>query len=30
VNRPTLKLPASFIYKDIFGYALKQIAQLKV
>jgi hypothetical protein len=25
VNRPTLKLPASFIYKAIFEYALKQI-----
>ncbi len=29
-NRPTLKLPASFIYKDVFEYALKRIDQLKV
>ncbi len=27
-NRPTLKLPASFIYKDVFEYALKRIDQL--
>lgn len=29
-NRPTLKLPASFIYKDVFEYALKRIDQLEV
>ena len=29
-NRPTLKLPANFWYRDAFEYAVKQIAQLKI
>jgi hypothetical protein len=29
-NRPTLKLPANFWYRDAFEYAVKQIAQMKI
>ncbi len=29
-NRPTLKLPANFIYKDAFEYAITKIRKLKV
>jgi len=29
-NRPTLKLPASFLYKDAFEYALKKIDNLTI
>jgi len=29
-NRPTLKLPANFLYKDAFGYAIKRIDKLKI
>ena len=29
-NRPTLKLPANFWYKEAFEYAVKQIARLKI
>lgn len=29
-NRPTLKLPANFWYRDAFEYALKKIARLKI
>jgi hypothetical protein len=28
-NRPTLKLPANFLYKDAFEYAIKKIEKLK-
>jgi hypothetical protein len=28
-NRPTLKLPANFLYKDTFEYAIKKIEKLK-
>jgi len=28
-NRPTLKLPANFLYKDTFEYAIKNIEKLK-
>jgi hypothetical protein len=29
-NRPTLKLPANFWYRDAFEYAIKKIARLKI
>ncbi len=29
-NRPTLKLPANFWYRDAFEYAVKKIARLKI
>ena len=29
-NRPTLKLPANFLYKDAFEYAIKRIDKLKI
>lgn len=29
-NRPTLKLPANFLYRDVFEYAIKKIEKLKV
>lgn len=29
-NRPTLKLPANFLYKDAFEYAIKKIEKLKI
>ncbi|MBI2487843.1 MAG: transposase, partial [Deltaproteobacteria bacterium] len=29
-NKPVLKLPASFLYKDAFEYALKKIKKLKL
>jgi hypothetical protein len=29
-NRPTLRLPANFWYRDAFEYAIKKIAQLKI
>jgi hypothetical protein len=29
-NRPTLKLPANFLYKDAFEYAIKKIDKLKI
>ena len=29
-NRPTLKLPANFLYKDTFEYALKKIENLRI
>lgn len=29
-NRPTLKLPANFLYKDAFEYAIKKIKKLKI
>jgi hypothetical protein len=29
-NRPTLKLPANFLYKDAFEYAIKKIAKLRI
>ena len=29
-NRPTLKLPANFLYKDAFEYAIKRIEKLKI
>jgi len=29
-NRPTLKLPANFLYKGAFEYALKRIEELKI
>jgi hypothetical protein len=29
-NRPTLKLPASFLYRDVFEYAIKKIEKLKI
>lgn len=29
-NRPTLKLPANFLYKDAFEYAMKKIEKLKL
>jgi len=29
-NRPTLKLPANFVYKDSFGYALRKIEKLRI
>ena len=29
-NRPTLKLPANFLYKDTFEYAIKKIEKLKI
>lgn len=29
-NRPTLKLPANFLYKDAFLYAIKKIEKLKI
>jgi len=29
-NRPTLKLPANFLYRDAFEYAIKKIEKLKV
>jgi hypothetical protein len=28
-NRPTLKLPVNFLYKDAFEYAMKKIEKLK-
>jgi hypothetical protein len=29
-NKPTLKLPANFLYKDAFEYAIKEIEKLKI
>jgi len=29
-NRPTLKLPANFLYKDAFEYAIKKPEKLKI
>lgn len=29
-NRPTLKLPTNFLYKDAFEYAIKKIEKLKI
>jgi len=29
-NRPTLKLPDNFLYKDAFEYAIKRIDKLKI
>jgi hypothetical protein len=29
-NRPTLKLPANFWYREAFEYAVKKIARLKI
>ena len=29
-NRPTLKLPANFLYKEAFEYAIKKIEKLKI
>jgi hypothetical protein len=29
-NRPTLKLPANFLYRDAFEYAIKKIDKLKI
>jgi hypothetical protein len=29
-NRPTLKLPATFLYRDAFEYAIKKIDKLKI
>ena len=29
-NRPTLKLPANFLYRDAFEYAIKKIEKLKI
>lgn len=29
-NRPTLKLPSSFLYKDAFEYAIRKIMKLKI
>lgn len=29
-NRPTLKLPANFLYKDAFEYAIKKIEKMKI
>jgi len=29
-NRPTLKLPANFLYKDAFEYAIKEIEKFKI
>ncbi|MGQ9723422.1 MAG: IS1380 family transposase [Candidatus Jordarchaeum sp.] len=29
-NRPTLKLPANFLYKDAFEYAIKKIENLRI
>jgi hypothetical protein len=29
-NKPTLKLPANFLYKDAFEYAIKKIEKLKI
>lgn len=29
-NKPTLKLPANFLYKDAFAYAIKKIEKLSV
>jgi hypothetical protein len=29
-NRPTLKLPANFLYRDAFEYAIKKIGKLKI
>jgi hypothetical protein len=29
-NRPTLKLPANFLYRDAFEYAIKKIRKLKI
>jgi hypothetical protein len=29
-NRPTLKLPANFLYREAFAYAIKKIAWLKI
>ncbi len=28
-HRPTLKLPANFLYKDVFEYAIRKIDKLK-
>lgn len=29
-NRPTLKLPSNFLYKDAFEYAIKKIDKLRI
>jgi len=29
-NKPTLKLPANFLYKDAFEYAIKKINNLRI
>jgi len=29
-NRPTLKLPANFCYREAFEYAVKKVARLKI
>jgi len=29
-NRPTLKLPVNFLYKEAFEYAIKKIEKLKI
>ncbi|MGQ9775827.1 MAG: transposase [Thermodesulfobacteriota bacterium] len=29
-NRPTLKLPTNFLYKDAFEYAIKKIENLRI
>ena len=29
-NRPTLKLPANFLYKSAFVYGIKKIDQLEI
>jgi len=29
-NRPTLKLPANFLYKNAFEYAIKKIDELEI
>ena len=29
-NRPTLKLPANFLYKDAIEYAIKKIGKFKI
>ncbi len=28
-NRPTLKLPANFLYKEAFEYAMRSVEKLK-